>query len=45
MARTKTHSLPNFLIRAGKELGYPVVDANGQSMLGEQRRVSCFLKI
>ncbi|KAK7107382.1 glucose dehydrogenase [FAD, quinone]-like [Littorina saxatilis] len=34
VARTKTHSLPNFLIRAGKELGYPVVDANGESMLG-----------
>ena len=35
VARTKTHSLPNFLIRAGKELGYPVVDANGKSMNGE----------
>lgn len=34
VARTKTHSLPNFLIRAGKEMGYPVVDANGEHMLG-----------
>lgn len=35
VARTKTHSLPNFIIRAGKELGYDVVDANGEKMLGK----------
>lgn len=34
VARTKTHSLPNFIIRAGKELGFPIVDANGPSQLG-----------
>ena len=41
VARTKTHSLPNFLIRAGKELGYPVVDANGKSMNGEWVGLGC----
>ncbi|XP_076466560.1 glucose dehydrogenase [FAD, quinone]-like [Babylonia areolata] len=34
VARTKTISLSNFLLRAARELGYPVVDANGKSMLG-----------
>ncbi|KAL8591799.1 hypothetical protein ACOMHN_047059 [Nucella lapillus] len=34
VARVKTHSLSNFLIRAGREMGYTVVDSNGQSMMG-----------
>jgi hypothetical protein len=35
VAHTQTHSLPVFINRAGRELGYNMVDANGEKMLGQ----------
>lgn len=35
VGRSKTHSLTNFLLRSGKEMGYKIIDINGADTEGE----------